>query len=75
MDPPPAWASATVEDAAARIVRLIDRPRRRLSVLRRVVWPFRALGVLFDAFPALGDAAIGRMVRRMDRPASAGPTP
>jgi hypothetical protein len=67
IDPPPAWTSAKVEDVARRIVRLIDRPKRRISVLRRVVWPFRAIGALVQAVPLLGDAVVGRMVRRMDQ--------
>ncbi len=67
IDPPPSWMSAQVEDVARRIVRLIDHPKRRISVLRRVVWPFRAIGLLVQAFPALGDVAIGWMVGRMDR--------
>ncbi|MDB5349846.1 MAG: hypothetical protein JWN86_1093 [Planctomycetota bacterium] len=66
IDPPPAWTSATVDDVACRIVRLLEHPRRRISVLRRVVWPFRALGLLIRAVPLLGDIAIGRMVTRME---------
>lgn len=57
---PPAFASATPEDVARRIARLIDRPRRRVSVLRRVVWPLRLAGALFRAWPALGDLALAR---------------
>ena len=68
IDPPPAWLSARVEDVANRIVRLIEHPRRRISVLRRVVWPFRAIGAVIRAFPWLGDVAIGRMVSRMEGP-------
>lgn len=71
IDPPPAWMSANVDDAAARIVRLLDRPKRRISVLRRVVWPFRGIGLLVQAFPLLGDLAVGRMMRRMDEAAGA----
>ncbi len=69
MDPPPEWLSAKVDDVARRIVRLIERPRRRISVLRRTVWPFRVLGLLVQAFPQLGDLAISRMVKNMDRKA------
>lgn len=43
LEPPPACMTARVEDVARRIVRLLDHPRRRLSVLRRVVWPFRLI--------------------------------
>ncbi len=68
IDPPPAWISAHVDDVARRIVRLIDHPKRRLSVLRRIVWPFRVIGLVFQAFPILGDLAIGRMVSRMEKP-------
>ena len=73
INPPPKWLSASVEDAASRIARLIDHPKRRLSVLRRAVWPFRALGVLFDALPALGDMAVGSLLAKGEAvaPASA----
>lgn len=66
IDPPPAWTSAKVDDVAGRIVRLIEHPRRRISVLRRVVWPFRVMGSIVSTFPGLGDFAIGRMVGRME---------
>ena len=66
MAPPPSWVSATSEDVAKRIVKLIDHPKRRISVLRRIVWPFRWMGVLIQAFPSLGDFAIGRMVGRLE---------
>ena len=36
---PPGFVSATPEDVARRIARLVERPKRRISVLRRVVWP------------------------------------
>jgi short-subunit dehydrogenase len=73
LDPPPRILHATVEDAARRIARLIDRPRRRLSVLRRVVGPFRMIGVLFRLWPWLGDLAIAPMpnyLSSMAEPAS-----
>jgi uncharacterized protein len=60
-DPPPALLSAHVDEAARRIVRLIDHPRRRISVLRRVVWPNRLVGALFQAAPWLGDLAMNTM--------------
>ncbi len=62
LESPPAIISATPEEAARRIARLVDRPRRRLSMLRRYVIPARAFGVLFRMFPALGDLLIGRVV-------------
>ena len=58
--------SAEVDDVARRIVRLIERPRRRLSVLRRFVWPFRLLGGLFQVWPGLGDLAVSSIVRHFD---------
>jgi hypothetical protein len=61
------WMSGDVEDTARRIVRLIERPRRRLSVPRRIVWPFRALGALFRICPPLGDLALSTMARHMER--------
>jgi hypothetical protein len=61
VETPAAWMTADVEDVAGRIVRLIDRPRRRLSVRRRMVWPFRALGCLFRLWPALGDLVVTRV--------------
>jgi uncharacterized protein len=67
LDAPRPWMSASVEDVARRIVGLIERPRRRLSVLRRVVWPFRMVGGLFQAWPALGDLALSSIARHFDR--------
>jgi uncharacterized protein len=61
LDRPPRILHTTSEDAARRIARLIERPQRRLSVLRRVVWPFRMIGVLFRLWPWLGDVAIAPM--------------
>jgi short-subunit dehydrogenase len=56
----PGWMSAEVGDVARRVVGLIERPKRRLLVLRRLVWPFRAMGSLARAFPALGDWLVVR---------------
>lgn len=67
LDAPKPWMSARVEDVAHRIAQLIERPRRRLSVLRRVVWPFRLLGGLFQVCPPLGDLALSTMTRHFDR--------
>lgn len=58
---PSNWMTADVEDVARRIVDLIDEPRRRLSVRRRLVWPFRALGVLASTFPSLGDWVVTKV--------------
>jgi uncharacterized protein len=57
------WMTADVADVARRVIRLIDHPRRRLSVLRRFVWLFRFLGVIARICPPLGD----RVVRRLQR--------
>jgi uncharacterized protein len=57
------WMTADVADVARRVARLIDHPRRRLSVLRRFVWLFRFLGVIARVCPPLGD----RVVRSMQR--------
>lgn len=55
VETPSAWMTASVDDVAGRVADLLDRPKRRLSVRRRLVWPFRALGALAWMFPALGD--------------------
>lgn len=61
VETPAEWMTADVLDVARRIVDLVDRPKRRLSVLRRMVWPFRAMGALAWAFPALGDFFVTRV--------------
>src|SRR5262249_35965628 len=53
LDAPAPWMSADVDDVARRVVRLIERPRRRLSVRKRFVWPWRLIGGLFQLCPAL----------------------
>ncbi len=57
------WMTADVADVARRVTRLLDHPRRRLSVLRRFVWLFRFLGVIARLCPPLGD----RVVRLLQR--------
>jgi len=57
------WMTTSVEEVARRTVRLLDRPRRRLSVTRRFVWSFRLLGALIRLCPPLGD----RLVRLLQR--------
>ena len=52
------WMTADVEDVARRVTRLLDHPRRRLSVLRRFVWLFRFLGVVARLCPPLGDRVV-----------------
>ena len=75
LDAPAPWMSAQVEDVAARIVRLIAHPKRRLSVLRRVVWPFRLVGGLFQLCPPLGDLALSTMSQFMERRGDLNRTP
>ena len=57
--------TADVEDVARRVTRLLDRPRRRLSVLRRFVWVFRILGAVARTCPPLGDRVV-RMLQHAD---------
>ena len=66
-DRPPGILTTSVEEAARRIVTLIDRPRRRLRVPRRTVWAFRFLGALLHAWPAAADLAVAAMMRRVHR--------
>jgi short-subunit dehydrogenase len=61
VETPAAWMTADQDDVARRIVRLIERPKRRLSVRRRLVWPFRIMGAVFRAWPALGDLAVTKL--------------
>jgi short-subunit dehydrogenase len=57
------WMTVHVDEVARRVVDLFDHPRRRLSVSRRFVWPFRVLGAVMRICPPLGD----RVVRAMQR--------
>ena len=56
--------TADVKDVARRVARLLDHPRRRLSVLRRLVWPFRVLGAVASLRPPLGDRVVVMLSRR-----------
>lgn len=64
------WMTAQVDDVARRVVHLFDHPRRRLSVLRRMVWPFRLLGAVIRICPPLGDRVV-RLFQRNARESSA----
>lgn len=64
------WMTAEVDDAARRVARLLDHPRRRLSMLRRLVWPFRALGALARLCPPMGDRVVVRLTRRPIAPST-----
>jgi len=52
------WMTVKVEEVARRTVRLLDRPRRRLSVPKRFVWSFRLLGAVVRLCPPLGDRLV-----------------
>jgi short-subunit dehydrogenase len=67
LDAPAPWMSADVQVVARRIVDLFERPRRLVSVPRRFVWPYRALGGFFRLFPALGDRAVSSIVAHYAR--------
>jgi short-subunit dehydrogenase len=60
------WMSASVTEVARRVARLLDQPRRRLSVPKRFVWPFRMVGFLVRICPPLGDRLVVAM-QRQDR--------
>ncbi|WP_169975840.1 SDR family NAD(P)-dependent oxidoreductase [Tautonia rosea] len=66
-DRPPAILSASVDETAQRIIRLVDTPRPRLAIRRRVVWPVRLMGAFFRIVPGLADLGISAMIRRIDR--------
>jgi short-subunit dehydrogenase len=66
-DRPPRIFEAHIDDAARRIVRLLDHPRRRLSFPRRFVWPWRVFGGLLRMVPGLTDLSMVEMVRRIER--------
>jgi len=55
------WMSATVEEVARGVAGLLDYPRRRLSVPKRFVWPFRILGMVTRFCPPLGDRLVVAM--------------
>jgi uncharacterized protein len=67
LDAPIGLVTAPVDKAARRIVGLIRRPVRRLSVPRRFVWPWRVFGQLLEFFPVIGDVAVGSVVRYVER--------
>ncbi len=64
------WMTADVREVARRVTRLVDHPRRRLSLLKRLVWPFRLLGVLARLCPPLGDRLVVMFQRETRRPAT-----
>jgi short-subunit dehydrogenase len=66
-DRPPQVLTIHVDRAAQAIARLVEHPRRRLAVPRRVVWPFRLFASALEAFPQLTDIAVSAMIRRVER--------
>jgi short-subunit dehydrogenase len=66
-DRPPALLTIPVERAAQRIARLLEHPRRRLTLARRIIVPLRIAAALFRISPILGDLAISGMIRRVER--------
>ena len=58
------WMSASVELVARRVVTLLDHPRRRLSIPKRFVWPFRFVGLLVRLCPPLGDRLVIALQRQ-----------
>lgn len=66
LDAPYPWMTTRAEIVARRIIRLTDHPRRRISVLRRIIWPFRMIGGFFLIFPAVGDLIVSSIVRHYE---------
>ncbi len=64
------WMTTDVEEVVRRVARLLDHPRRRLSVSRRFVWTFRLLGAVARLCPPLGDWIVVRMQRNPQEQAS-----
>ncbi len=64
------WMTADVREVARRVTRLVDHPRRRLSLLKRLVWPFRLLGVIARLCPPLGDRLVVMLQRDERRQAT-----
>jgi short-subunit dehydrogenase len=64
------WMTADVEEVARRVAGLFDHPRRRLSLLKRLVWPFRVLGVIARVCPPLGDRVVVMLQRKDPRSAT-----
>jgi hypothetical protein len=72
---PPDFLVGTADEAARRIAHLLIRPKRRLSVLKRAVWPYRVLGGLFQVIPGLADVILARVMARVDRENADAPAP
>ena len=66
LDAPAPWMSGNLEVAARRVIGLIEKPKARLSVPKRFVWPWRLVGGVFGLFPRLGEEAVCLMIRYHD---------
>lgn len=66
LEPPPMF-SGSAEEAARRIARLLDHPRRKIVMLRRIVWPWRILGAFVDGVPIIGDRAVSGVLAWAER--------
>lgn len=60
----PAAVYGTPDRVATEMLACLKRPRRRVSVLKRAVWPMRAGGFIFQLIPALGDWFVSRGLRQ-----------
>lgn len=61
------WPSAifgSAERVAADMLKMLERPKSRISVLRRAVWPLRVSGILFQIFPWLGDWCVRQSLKQ-----------
>ena len=61
------WPSAifgTPQRVAAEMLACLTTPKRRVSVLKRAVWPMRLGGFLFQLIPPLGDWFVSRSLRK-----------
>jgi short-subunit dehydrogenase len=71
-DRPPQALIIHVDSAARAIANLLDHPRRRLAVPRRVVWPFRLFAATLEHLPGLTDVSVSAMIRRVEREEATG---
>ena len=59
----PSWVFGTPQQVAAKMIKCLDRPKRRISVTKTAVWPMRLGGLLFQIFPPLGDWFVSKNLR------------
>jgi short-subunit dehydrogenase len=61
------WPQAifgTPDQVATAMLACLKKPRRRVSVLKRAVWPMRLGGFIFKLIPPLGDFFVSRGLRK-----------